>query len=124
MKVGIEVFQNESGREGLDFIIKTGKGNFHELYLQSLNFEKEGSIRISKEDLKEPKDNLWIAFVLVMKNMDCSLYLIPSTVLLKPEKHSFLGKNQGEKPHWEIKVFIEAIPELSKFAIANIASQL
>ena len=70
MKTRLEVFQNESGREGVDFIIKTNTGNYHELYLQTVNLEKDRSIKISKSVLGEPKDNLWIALVLSMKEME------------------------------------------------------
>ncbi len=41
MKVRLDVFQNESGREGVDFIIRTEAGNYHELYLQTVNLEKD-----------------------------------------------------------------------------------
>lgn len=41
MRARLEVFQNESGREGVDFIIKTKSGNYHELYLQPINLETE-----------------------------------------------------------------------------------
>jgi len=54
MKAKLEVFQNESGREGVDFIIKTKAGNYHELYLQPINLETERSVKISKEVLGEP----------------------------------------------------------------------
>ena len=33
MRARLDVFQNESGREGVDFIVKTKSGNYHELYL-------------------------------------------------------------------------------------------
>lgn len=124
MKAEIEVFQNESGRKGLDFIIKTDEGNYHEIYLQCINLEKESSIKILKEDLKEPKENLWISLVLIMKNMDCSFYLIPSTIFLKPKGYTFLAKNNPKQSYWGINVFLEAIPELSKFSLQNVIGQL
>ncbi|MCB9365513.1 MAG: hypothetical protein H6587_13150, partial [Flavobacteriales bacterium] len=58
MKARLEVFQNESGREGVDFIVKTKSGNYHELYLQPINLEIERSVKITKTVLGEPKDNL------------------------------------------------------------------
>lgn len=85
MKARLEVFQNESGREGVDFIIRTNSGNYHELYLQPINLENDRSVKIPKQDLGEPKDNLWIALVLLMKEMEPMLYLIPSTQLTKPD---------------------------------------
>lgn len=90
----LEVFQNESaclpdrqGREWVDFIVKTNSGNYHELYLQPINLENDRSVKIPKQDLGEPKDNLWIALVLLMKEKEPVLYLIPSTQLTKPDNY-------------------------------------
>jgi hypothetical protein len=128
MKARLEVFQNESGREGVDFIIKTNTGNYHELYLQTVNLEKDRSVKISKAILGEPKANLWIALVLFMKEMEPVLYLIPSNQVAKPDDYIFIDNNQSERfshlSNWEIKVFTEAIPKLSKFVLSNIISQL
>lgn len=128
MKARLEVFQNESGREGVDFIIRTNSGNYHELYLQPINLENDRSVKIPKQDLGEPKDNLWIALVLLMKEMEPMLYLIPSTQLTKPDNYIFIDNDQGKRfshlSNWEIKVFTKAIPELSKFALNNVVSQL
>ncbi len=107
MKARLEVFQNESGREGVDFIIKTDTGNYHELYLQTVNLEKDRSVKISKLVLGEPKDNLWIALVLFMKEIEPVLYLIPSNQLAKPDDYIFIDNDQGERfshlSNWEIK---------------------
>jgi hypothetical protein len=133
IKTDIAIFQNEikscqiqeySGREGVDFILKTNAGNYHELVLQTLNLEKGSSLKIPKELIKTPKENLWIALVLVMKNMDCSLYLIPTTVLLHPKKYAFLAKTPSQLPYWEINVFLETIPELSQYSLANVIGEL
>jgi hypothetical protein len=128
INVGFEVFQNESGREGVDFIIKTNAGNYHELYLQTVNLEKDRSVKISKSVLGEPKDNLWVALVLFMKEIETVLYLIPSNQLAEPDDYIFIDNNQSEHfshlSNWEIKVFVKGIPELSKFALKNIVGQL
>lgn len=128
MKARLEVFQNESGREGVDFIIKTNAGNYHELFLQPINLETERSVKISKSDLGEPKDNLWVALVLFMKEMEPVLYLIPTNQLAKPDDYIFINNDQGERfqhlNNWEIKIFTKAIPELSRFALNNILNEL
>ncbi|WKZ76544.1 MAG: hypothetical protein QY303_06495 [Vicingaceae bacterium] len=128
MRARLEVFQNESGREGVEFIIKTKSGNYHELYLQPINLETERSVKITKTVLGEPKDNLWVSLVLFMKDIEPVLYLIPSTQLTKPDDYIFIDNDQGERfkhmSNWEIKVFTKAIPELSKFALDNIIGQL
>ena len=38
MKARLEVFQNESGGRGVNYIVKAG-ANYHELYLQVINLE-------------------------------------------------------------------------------------
>jgi hypothetical protein len=146
MKARLEVFQNEmkcneirpdlknqsipgqSGREGVDFIVKTNSENYHELYLQPVNLEKDRSVKITKSVLGEPKDNLWIALVLFMKEMDPVLYLIPSKQLAEPDDYIFINNEMSERfshlSNWEIKVFTKVIPELSKFALDNMIGQL
>lgn len=135
MKARLDVFQNESacltdgqGREGVDFIVKTKTGNYHELYLQTINLETERSVKISKTVLGEPKDNLWVALVLFMKDIEPVLYLIPSTQLAKPDDYIFIDNDQGERfkqfSNWEIKVFTKAIPELSKYALNKMVDKL
>jgi len=57
----LEFTQNKSGREGVDYIIKTTTGNLNEVYLQPINLNKERSVKILKQELGEPKENLWVA---------------------------------------------------------------
>lgn len=128
MKARLEVFQNESGRGGVDFIVKTNTGKYHELHLQPINLEKERSVKIPKQELGEPKGNLWVALVLFMKEMEPVLYLIPSKTLAEPDNYIFIDNDQGERfkhlSNWEIKVFTKAIRELSKFVLNNMIKNL
>ncbi len=128
MKARLEVFQNESGPEGVDFIIKTSAGNYHELYLQTVNLEKDRSVKISKSVLGEPKDNLWIALVLFMKEMEPVLYLIPSNQLAKPDDYIFIDNDLGEQfnhlSSYDIKIFVKGMEKLSEYALDNMISKL
>ena len=128
MSTRLDVFQNESGREGVDFMVKTKSGNYHELYLQPINLEKDRSVKITKSVLGEPKNNLWIALVLFMKDMEPVLYLIPSKQLAEPDNYIFIDNELSDRlshlSNWEIKVFTKGIPELSKFALDNMIGQL
>ncbi|VAW12602.1 hypothetical protein MNBD_BACTEROID01-1257 [hydrothermal vent metagenome] len=128
MKAHLEVFQNESANKGIEFIIKNKFGNYHEIYLQPINLEKDRSVKIPKQDLGEPNDKLWIALVLLMKETEPVLYLIPSITLTKPDNYIFIENEQGEHfsylSNWEIKVFTKAIPELSKYEFANMKQKL
>jgi hypothetical protein len=124
IKFNIEVFQNESGNNQSDFIIKTEKDIYHEVYLRHLNLEKESSIQLFREEIKKPKENYWIALVLIMNKMESSLYLIPSILLLDIKEYPFLEKLETDENYWKINVFLDAIPALNKFSIANISEQL
>ena len=115
---GFKVTRNKSGREGIDFIIKTDNGNTHELYLQTINVEKEQNVSILKSALGEPKDNLWVALVLLMGDIE-RLYLIPSNQLAKPDDYIFIGSTQGERlshfSSWKIKVFEKGMDKLNEY---------
>jgi hypothetical protein len=124
MKSNIEVFQNESGGAGMNFIIKTKKGSYHELFLHAFELEKETNISVSKDKFNEAKGNTWLALVMVTKNKDCSIYLIPSTILLNPKGYKFLNQGILKAAYVEINVFMEAIPELSQFSFNNVVAQL
>jgi len=120
-KAQIEVLQKESGREAVDFIIKANNGNSYQLFFQSIDFGIERSIKIPKQDLGELNDNLLIGLVILIESESKVLYLIPSTVFLNP--NSIFKSNDVMLAHlsnWEISVFTNAIPELSKYALNNI----
>lgn len=120
-KALIEVSEKESGREAVDFIIKANNSNSYQLLFQSIDFGTERSIKIPKQDLGELNNNLLIGLVLLIESEAKVLYLIPSTAFLNP--NSIFKSNDVMLAHlsnWEISVFSNAIPELSKYAIENV----
>jgi len=120
-KAQIEVSEKESGREAVDFILKANNGNSYQLFFQSINFGIERSIKIPKQDLGELNENLLIGLVLLIESEAKVLYLIPSTVFLNP--NSIFKSNDVMLAHlsnWEISVYTNAIPELSKYALENV----
>ena len=78
-KAQIEVLEKESGREAVDFILKTNNGNSYQLFFQSIDFGIERNIKIPKQNLGELDDNLLIGLVLLIESEAKVLYLIPST---------------------------------------------
>lgn len=118
-KAQIEISEKESGREAVDFIIKVNNGNSYQLFFQSIDFGIEPSVKIPKQDLGELNDNLLIDSEAKV------LYLIPSTVFLSP---NFIFKSNDVMlaylSNWEISVFSNAIPELSKYALENMVDKL
>ena len=130
MKHRLEVFQNESGSRGVDLVVKTKSGKYHEVLLQVLNLETtERSAKILKSEWDyELTSNRWIALVLFMKEMEPKVYLIPSNVFKGPDEYIFFDNDQGERmkhlSNWEIKIFSKGIEELSEFALANSVKNL
>ena len=128
MKAGLEVFASESENRGVDFIVKTLSGKYHELFLQPIDLDFTKSVKIPKGDLGKLKDNLWIALVFVMKGMEPILHLIPSKALENPDNYIFFDHEQDERfshlSNWEIKVFQKSIGELSKYSLTNMGSKL
>lgn len=120
-KAQIEVSENESGREAVDFDIKANNGNSYQLFFKSIDFGTERNIKIPKQDLGELNDNLLIGLVLLIDSEAKVLYLIPSTVFLNP--NSIFKNNDVMLEHlsnWEISVFSNSIPELSRYALENV----
>lgn len=130
IKHRLEVFQNESGSRGVDLIVKTRVGKYHELLLQVLNLESnERSVKVLKSEWDyQLTNNRWIALALFMKEMEPKAYLIPSNVFHGPDEYSFFDNDQGERmkhfSNWEIKIFAKGIEELSQFALANSVKKL
>lgn len=128
IKAHLNAFQTENGSGGVEFILKTKEGNYHELYLQAIDLDKDRSVKIPKNELGTLKENLWIALVLFMKDMEPVIYLIPSKTFETTDNYIFFENNQPERfshlSNWEIRVFTKAIPELSRFTFNNMIGQL
>lgn len=128
IKGNLEVFQKEGWNKDFQFTFKTSTGKEHDISVQSVNLDKDRSLKIPKSELPELSDNLWIALVLYMKEMEPVLYLIPSKVFESPDNYIFFNNDQGERfshlSNYEIKVFSKAIPELSKYSFENMVSVL
>ena len=123
MKAKQEVFQKESGREGVDFIVKTKSGNKHELVLQTLELDKQRSLKIPKQQLGELKDNLWIVLILFMEEEALGSFLIPSKIFTTPDDYIFKDNPQSDIfahfANWEIKVFKDGIDKLNEYQLVN-----
>lgn len=120
--VGLKLNPKLGGREGVSFLTGT-----NEIYLQSINLDKERSVKIQKQDLGEPKDNLWVALVLMMDNEPISFYLIPSKTVTTPDDFLFVENEVSSFPqlsNWEIKVFKNGMQKLSEFSLENMLDKL
>ena len=93
---GLEINERENGREGVDFLVKSSNTKHSEVFLQPMDLIAQQSSKVPKEKLGEPKENLWIALVLFMKEVEPAVYLIPSKVFETPDQ-IFIDNDQGER---------------------------
>lgn len=112
-----------NGREGVDFLIGD-----NQLYLQSIDLDTtQRSIKISKRDLGELKENLFIALVLIIDKEPKVTYLIPTKQLSQSNSSIFIENEVSLMPslsNWELKVSSNTIPELAKYALENMVNKL
>ncbi len=119
----LELTAKPDGREEVDFLIGD-----NQLYLQSVDLDTtQRSIKISKQDLGELRDNLFISLVLIMEKQPRVVYLIPSKLLSQSNSNVFIENEVSLIPslsNWEIKISSNTIPELSKLALENMIDKL
>jgi hypothetical protein len=119
----LELTLKPNGREGVDFSIG---GN--QLYLKSIDLDiSQRSIKISKQDLGELKDNLFIVLVLIIDKEPKVVYLIPSKQLQDSDNSFFVNNEVSLMPslsNWEIKISSKSIKELEKYALNNMVNKL
>jgi hypothetical protein len=119
----LELSSKPNGREGVNFLIGD-----KQLHLQSIDLDTiQRSIKISKQDLGELKDNLFIALVLIMEKLPKVVYLIPSKDLTQSNSNIFIDNEVSLMPslsNWEIKIFRKVIRELEKYALKNMIDKL
>ncbi len=120
---GLELTSKADGREEVDFLIRD-----NQLYLQSIDLDTaQRSIKISKQELGELKDNLFITLVLIIDKEPKVTYLIPSKHLSQPNNDVFTENEVSLMPslsNWEIKVSTNTIPELAKYSLENMIEKL
>lgn len=121
--VDLKLTPKPNGREGVDFLIRD-----NQLYLQSIDLDtSKRSIKISKQDLGELKENLFVALVLIIDKKPEVAYLIPSKQLSQTDSSIFINNEVSLIPslsNWEIKVSSNTIPELVKYSLENMVGKL
>lgn len=119
----LELITKTNGREGVDFLIKD-----NQIYLQPLDLDTvKQSIKITKQNLVELNDNLFIALVLIIEKQPRVVYLIPSKDLQDSNNNFFVNNEVSLMPslsNWEIKISSKTIEELEKYALKNMIDKL
>ena len=119
---GLEIIEKDNGREGVDFIIKSPNGKQSEIFLQPMDLIVLQSMKIPKDKLGEPKDNLWVVLIGFIPNKEPLVFLIPSETLVKPDNFVFFENDVGRHTYlsnWEIKVFTNGMKVLGEYAFYN-----
>jgi hypothetical protein len=62
------------GRGGVDFIVKTNTGKYHELHLQSINLEKERSVKIPTGVRRAKRQSLGCVGIIYERNGTCIVF--------------------------------------------------
>src|SRR5690606_22311938 len=119
----LKLSSKPNGREGVDFLI-----GYHQLHLKSIDLDTtKRSIKITKKDLGELKDNLFIALVLIIDKESKVVYLIPSEDLSQVDSNIFIDNEVSLMPslsNWELRVSSNTIPELAKYTLENMVDKL
>lgn len=119
----LKLSSKPNGREGVDFLI-----GYNQLYLQSIDLDTtQRSIKISKQDLGELNDNLFIALVLIIEKQPRVVYIIPSIHLQDSNNNFFVNNEVSLMPslsNWEIKISSKTIEELEKYALQHMIDKL
>lgn len=112
-----EIFENEAGSRGVDFVVKNEKGQYVDVYLSTVNIEKTNYAYIPKYYWnKELRENLFVALVLFMNGREPIFYLIPSIVWRSPNNlFTDSADYSRNKPAWGINIAKNTIPELAKY---------
>ena len=91
--INIEVLKTTK-TDGVEVLqIQTVQGNAHKIFVQEIDLDNQRSVKIQKTDLGELNSNSWIALMLLMKGLEPTLYLIPSTEFLEPDNFIFIENN-------------------------------
>lgn len=119
----LKLIAKTNGREGVHFAIED-----NQLYLQSIDLDTtQRSIKISKQELGELRDNLFVVLVLIIDKEPKVIYLIPSKDLTQSNSNIFIDNEVSLMPslsNWEIKVSSNTIPELVKYSLENMVDKL
>lgn len=111
-----EIFENETGSRGVDFVVKNEKGQYVDVFVLAACIENKSYAYIPKYLWnKELRKNLYVAFVLFTNGVEPIFYLIPSIVWQTPNDLFTDSQHYtSNKPTWGINLTEKTIPILSE----------
>lgn len=128
IKSGFEVSEKEGS---LFSITNQAKQNFQiDIRILDLTvISNNQTIKIPKSEWNyELPNNLYVAYILLVKGLEPVIHLIPTKVFLNPDEINFFDNNQDERfkhfSNWEILFFKNSIEKLSVYNYENIIDTL
>ncbi|WP_350291886.1 hypothetical protein [uncultured Croceitalea sp.] len=121
-KAGLEIVPKENDRKGIDFLVKSPNDKVSEVFLQPMDLIAQQSAKVPKEQLGEPREDLWVALIGFIPEKEPLIFLIPSKTLANPDDFVFFEYDVS--PHtylsnWEIKVFTNGMKILGEYIFHN-----
>lgn len=120
-----EIFENETGSRGVDFVVKNEKGKYVDVFLRTVYIGKTNHVSIPKYYWnKELMENLYVAVILFVDEREPIFYFIPSVVWRTPDNlFTDSADYSKNKPAWGVNITKDTIPILAeKYWFKNIMS--
>lgn len=124
-QAGFDVYTPEVDDRGLDFVVRAGPGRYYEVQVKS------GRIRntyvFMRKSHFQPTRDLHLALVLFVEGESPEIFLIPSTVWLKPVE-PFVSRDYGTRmksaPEWGLKLTRAGRTAIGKYRFDLMAQRL
>lgn len=128
---GFQVYSTDVDDRGIDFITRYQKRSFLEVQVKALRCGTDDCLSSGYVFLEKTKfalsDDRVLALVLLLEGKVPELYLIPSTVWLKPDK-IFVSRDYGpgraSTPEWGLNVSKKNLPALEPYRFEKTLAML
>jgi hypothetical protein len=128
--------------KSLDFDISEKEGSILSIINQSVKTyqidkrlldltipQRDRKVKIPKSDWNyELPQNLYVVLVIILEDIEPTLFLIPTSVFKEPDNYIFFDNAQSERfehlSNWEIKVFGKGIEKLSDYSFDRVVGEL
>ncbi len=120
---GFDVYASEVDDKGIDFIIRKGENSYYDVQVKSVRrlnyiFFPKGKFNLRK--------NLLAAIVLFSEGVPPKIFLIPSTVWVKPNDLFVSRDYEGKKskPEWGLNLSKKNLHLLTQFELDKVVEEL
>jgi hypothetical protein len=120
---GLDVYTAEVDDKGIDFVVRRDRNHYHDIQVKS---SRNLTYIFYPKSKFEPCENLYTAVVLFTDGKSPELFLIPSTVWLKPNALFVDRDYEGRKslPEYGLNLSLKNLPLLEPHAFEKIVDQL